>query len=132
MKRYAPVLAFLFLLLTGCGGGGSSPSPYRGAWEGMVETRDAAGQSLGFGFIAVAVDERGRVTGEWADNGGSGALSGSVSREGVLRLVTHYAEGDTITEQGSTSLNGTGWQGTLAAQDPELAGHTMQFAVERR
>lgn len=94
--------------------------------------RDATGQSRGLAQLAPTVDEKGRVSGTWADALSSGTLTGSVNREGSLSLVTHYQDGDTITEQGSTTLSGTTWQGTLAAQDPELAGWTTQFSMTRQ
>lgn len=135
MMRYLSSLAaiLVFLCLSGCGGGGGSdlPSPYAGAWSGVMAVADGGGAGSGDGpsQVVMTVDSKGRVSGTWSDSVGSGSLAGSVTNGGTATLTVAMGE-ESATGKGVTAVGQDGhWTGSLQVTDQ--AGVSINFEVAR-
>jgi hypothetical protein len=132
MRFLAAILVSLCLL--GCGGGGGSdlPSPYAGAWAGVVGVADGgAGGSGGEpSSVVLTVDGKGRVSGTWSDSLGSGSLTGKVEAGGRATLTIAMGS-EAATGQGVTVIAQDGhWTGSLQVVDQP--GVSLAFDVARQ
>jgi hypothetical protein len=92
VRRGAILAAIVVALvaLAGCGSGGGSaiPSPFAGAWAGVM---GAAAGDVDSGMpttVSLSVDRKGHLTGTWTDAGSSGSLLGEVSNGGHSRSLS--------------------------------------------
>lgn len=136
MKYFAVVILAVSVLLAGCGGGGSSapPSPFAGAWAGVLGVA-APGDPGMPTAIQLSVDRKGHLSGTWSDDGGSGPVTGVVSAGGTMTFSLGFAgpPAVTITGQGASSVAPDGsWSGALPDTDPVNAGMAVNFRATRQ
>lgn len=98
------------LLLTGCGGGGgSSPSPFRGSWVNNIGTNinvDKSGHLISGGPVTLDDGTSANLTWQGAV-GNDGKLSGTVT-------LTTSTESVNVVASGGSNLGTDGhWHGTL-------------------